>query len=290
MRRFDYYRPSSVAEAATILRERGPGGLLLAGGTDVLVQVKEADRPVQYVVSLAGIEGLAEIPEVDGGLRIGARARMLEVAAHPVVRAKYAALGDGASLVGSIQTRHAATIGGNVCNAAPSADTSPPLAVFEAVAHVAAPPGERAIPLLNLWTGPGTTVLEQDEVLTYLTLPPPAAHSGSHYQRHTPRKIMDIAAVGTAVYLELDDSGVCTKARIALGAVAPTVVRAPRAEAALVGNRVDETTAAAAGAVAATEAAPISDQRGSAEFRTHLVEVMTKQSILRAAERARVTA
>ena len=287
MRRFDYYRPSSVAEASSILRDRGPGGLLLAGGTDVLVQVKEADRPIKYVVSLGAIEGLSEISESSGGLRIGARARMLEIAAHPVVQAKYAALADGAALVGSIQTRHVATIGGNVCNAAPSADTSPPLAIFEAVAHVTAPPGERAIPVRNVWTGPGRTALAADEVLTHFTLPPVAARSGSHYQRHTPRKIMDIAAVGTAVYLELDEGGVCTAARIALGAVAPTVVRAPRAEAALVGNRIDETSAAAAGAVAATEATPISDQRGSAEFRSYLIEVMTTQSILRAAERAR---
>src|SRR5215207_3344145 len=116
MRRFEYYRPSSVAEASSILRERGPGGLLLAGGTDVLVQVKEADRQVKYVVSLAAIEGLAEISEMSGGLRIGARARMLEIAAHPLVRAKYAALSDAAALVGSFQTRHVATIGGNICN------------------------------------------------------------------------------------------------------------------------------------------------------------------------------
>ena len=286
MRRFDYYRPSSVAEASSILRERGPGGLLLAGGTDVLVQVKEAGRPVQYVVSLSAIEGLNGISEEGGGLRIGARARMIEIAAHPVVQSKYAALADGATLVGSIQTRHVATIGGNICNAAPSADTSPPLAVFEATAHIAGPAGERAVSLGSFWTGPGRTVLETGEVVTHFTLPAPGARSGSHYQRHTPRKVMDIAAVGTAVYLELDAGGVCTAARIALGAVAPTVVRAPKAEAALVGQRVDDASAAAVGAIAATEATPISDQRASAEFRTYLIEVMTRQSILRAAERA----
>lgn len=286
MRRFDYYRPSSVEEASSILRERGPGGLLLAGGTDVLVQVKEAGRAVEYVVSLAAIEGLSEISESNGDLTIGARARMVDVAVHPLVRSKFTALAEGAGLVGSIQTRHVATIGGNVCNAAPSADTSPPLAVFEAVAHIAGPAGERTVPLGSFWAGPGRTVLETGEVVTHFTLPAPGQRSGSHYQRHTPRKAMDIAAVGTAVYLELDDGGVCTAARIALGAVAPTVVRAPRAEAALLGKRVDEATAAAAAAIAATEASPISDQRASAEFRTYLIEVMTKQSILRAAERA----
>ena len=286
MRRFDYYRPASVAEASSILRERGPGGLLLAGGTDVLVQVKEAGLPVEYVVSLAAIEGLDGITEEPAGLKIGARTRMIELATHPAVQSKYAALADAAGLVGSIQTRHVATVGGNVCNAAPSADTSPPLAVFGALVHIVGPAGERAMGLDGFWTGPGRTALRSGEVVTHFTLPAPGARSGSHYQRHTPRKVMDIAAVGTAVYLELDTAGICTAARIALGAVAPTVVRAPRAEAALLGKRVDEASAAAAGAEAATEATPISDQRASAEFRTHLIEVMTKQSILRAAARA----
>ncbi len=275
-----------MAEASTILREHGEGGLLLAGGTDVLVQVKEAGRPVRYVVSLADIEGLSGITEHASGLQIGARTRMVEVAVHPSIQARYSALSDGASLVGSVQTRHLATIGGNVCNAAPSADTSPGLAVLSATAHTSGPGGERTIPILDVWTGPGRTSLEVGEVVTHFTLPAPGARSGSHYQRHTPRKVMDIAAVGTAVYLEMDAAGVCTTARLALGAVAPTVVRSPRAEAALVGGPVNEETAAAAGAIAATEATPISDQRASAEFRTYLIEVMTRQSILRAAERA----
>jgi carbon-monoxide dehydrogenase medium subunit len=286
MRRFDYYRPSSVAEASSILREHGEGGLLLAGGTDVLVQVKEAGRPVRYVVSLAGIEGLIGITEHASGLRIGARTRMVEIAGHPSIQARYSALADGAGLVGSVQTRHLATIGGNVCNAAPSADTSPALAVLDASAHIAGPNGERTLPIMDVWTGPGRTSLQQGEVVTHFTVPAPSPRSGSHYQRHTPRKVMDIAAVGTAVYLELDASGVCTLARIALGAVAPTVVRAPRAEAALVGMAVNEETAAGTAAIAATEATPISDQRASAEFRTHLIQVMTRQSILQAAERA----
>lgn len=286
MRRFDYFRPSSLGEATTILREHGDGGLLLAGGTDVLVQIKEAGRPVRYVVSLAEIEGLSGIEEHPSGLRIGARTRMVEVAEHPSIQARYSAISDGAGLVGSVQTRHLATIGGNVCNAAPSADTSPGLAVLEATAEVSGPGGDRSVPVLELWTGPGRTSLGLGEVVTHLHVPAPGARSGSHYQRHTPRKVMDIAAVGTAVYLELDATGTCTAARIALGAVAPTVIRAPRAEAALVGQPITETTAAAAGAIAATEATPISDQRASAEFRTHLIEVMTRQSILRAAERA----
>lgn len=286
MRRFDYFRPSSVAEAGAIIRERGEGGLLLAGGTDVLVQVKEAGRPVRYVVSLSAIDGLSGITEHASGLHIGARTRMAELATHPSIQARYSALSDGASLVGSVQTRHVATIGGNVCNAAPSADTSPPLAVLDATAHIAGPGGERSLPIMDVWTGPGRTSLAAGEVVTHFTVPATGARAGSHYQRHTPRKVMDIAAVGTAVYLELDAGGTCSLARVALGAVAPTVIRAPRTEAALVGKPVNETTAAAAAAIAATEATPISDQRASAEFRTYLIEVMTRLSILKAAERA----
>lgn len=286
MRRFDYYRPTSVAEASTLLREHGDGGLLLAGGTDVLVQVKEADRPVRYVVSLSGIDGLTGITEHASGLQIGARTRMAELSAHPSIQARYSALSDGAGLVGSVQTRYVATIGGNVCNAAPSADTSPPLAVLDAAAHIAGPNGERTLAVMDVWTGPGRTSLDAGEVVTHFTVPAPSTRSGSHYQRHTPRKVMDIAAVGTAVYLELDAAGTCTLARVALGAVAPTVIRAPQTEAALVGKPVNDANAAAAAAIAATEATPISDQRASAEFRTYLIEVMTRQSILKAAERA----
>lgn len=287
MRRFDYYRPDSLAEVASLFSEHGDGGVLLAGGTDVLVQIKEGGRLPRYVVALSGVPGLEGISGGGGApLRIGARTLVADVAAHPEVLAHYSALADGAGIIGSVQTRNMATLGGNICNATPSADTSPALAIFEATAHVVGTGGERDVPIGEFWTGPSRTVLQPGEVVTHFDLPAAAVHSGSHYQRHTPRKIMDIAAVGTGVYLELDASGACTSARIALGAVAPTIVRAPLAEAALAGQAITEDSAAAAAALAATEATPISDQRASAEFRTYLIEVMTKQSILLAAERA----
>jgi len=236
------------------------------------------------------LSGIPELEGISGGggspLRIGARTLVADVAAHPEVQAHYPAVADGAGIIGSVQTRNLATIGGNVCNAAPSADTSPALAVHEATVHTMSASGGRTIPIIEFWTGPGRTVLDAGEVVTHLELPVPPARSGSHYQRHTPRKVMDIAAVGTAVYLELDANGACATARVALGAVAPTVIRAPRTEAALAGQAITEDTAAAAAKIAATEATPISDQRASAEFRTYLIEVMTKQSILEAARRA----
>jgi carbon-monoxide dehydrogenase medium subunit len=285
MRRFDYYRATSVDEAIALLNEHGEGGVLLSGGTDLLVQIKEAGLAPAYVVALSGIDDLRELRSNGGGLHIGARVLMHEVAGDGAVQAQYSALCDGAGVVGSRQTRNMATVGGNVCNAAPSADTGPPLSVLDATVHIAGSGGTREVAIDDFWTGPGRTVLDS-EVVTHITVPAPPPNSGSFYERHTPRQIMDIAAVGTAVYIELDGDGNCSQARIALGAVAPTVVRAPAAEAALSGGPITAESAAEAGRAAAGEATPISDQRGSAEFRTHLVEVMTTRSILRAAERA----
>ena len=288
MRRFDYYRPASLAEATALLDEHGDGGALLAGGTDLLVQIKEGHRNPTYLVALSGIAELAELRFSEGeGLRIGAQVLMQDLADDATVRERFSALSDGAEIVGSYQTRNMATVAGNVCNAAPSADVSPPLSVLDATVHIVGANAERDTPIDEFWTGPGKNVLEPAEIVAYFAVPAPPDRAGSYYERHTPRKEMDIAAVGTSVYVELDGSGVCTKARIALAAVAPTVIRTSQAEAALVGSEISEDAATAAGKIASGEARPISDQRGSAEFRAYLVEVMTTRSILRAVERAR---
>jgi carbon-monoxide dehydrogenase medium subunit len=244
------------------------------------------------LISLSGIPELMGVHfdargDAGGELRVGARATMQEIADDATVQQRFSALADGASVVGSYQTRNMATIGGNVCNAAPSADTSPPLVVLGARAHIAGVNGERELPVEELWSGPGQTTLEPGEIATAFMMPAPPAGAGSHYERHTPRKIMDIAVVGVASYIELDAGGVVLAARIALGAVAPTVVRAPQAEQALVGHALTEEAAAEAGRIAAGEARPISDVRGSASFRRYLVETMTRASVLRSAERAR---
>ena len=288
MRRFDYHRPASLAEAVSLLREHGDGGRILAGGTDLLVQIKEGHRRPEYLLSLSGIAELEELRfSGDRGLRIGARVLMQELADDETVRERFTALAEGAEIIGSYQTRNMATVGGNVCNAAPSADISPPLSVLGATVHIVGEAGERDTPIDELWTGPGQTVLQATEIVSHFSVPLPPPGAGSSYERHTPRQEMDIAAVAAGAYVEVDGAGVCTAARIALGAVAPTVIRAPGAEAALVGGEITADRAAEAGGVAAGEATPISDQRGSAEFRRHLVEVITTRTILRAAERAR---
>jgi carbon-monoxide dehydrogenase medium subunit len=210
---------------------------------------------------------------------------MGEIEANATIRQRYTALAEGAGIVGSVQTRSMATIGGNIANAAPSADTAPPLAVFDAVAQIVGSGGSREVAVIDLADGPGSTVLAGDEVLTGFKLPLPPSNTGSVYQRHTPRAIMDIAAVGVGVRLSLDGGNI-GEARICLGAVAATIIRATEAEDALTGQPPSAELFAKAAELAQAASSPISDVRGSAEFRRHLVGVMTKRCLDIALERA----
>ena len=289
MKRFDYFAPESLEEALAILRERGDGGKLLAGGTDLLVQMKEAGLHPSYVVSLRRLRELRGIAfDERQGLRIGAMTTMAEIEQHPVVQRRYPVLVDGARILGSVQTRNMATLGGNVCNAAPSADTAPPLLVLGARADIVGPDGRRQVPLEQFFTGPGQTVLGRGEILVGLHIPAPAPRTGACYERHTPRAEMDIAVVGVAALVTLEpERDLIREARIALGAVAPTPVRAPEAEASLAGQPPSEEVFQRAAELAVDAASPISDVRGSAAFRRHLVRVMTARCLRRAVERAR---
>jgi carbon-monoxide dehydrogenase medium subunit len=289
LKRFDYLAPESLEEALAILRERGNGCKLLAGGTDLVVQMKEAGLHPSYVVSLRRLRELRGIAfDERQGLRIGAMTTMAEVEQHPGLQRRYAVLVDGARILGSVQTRNMATLGGNVCNAAPSADTAPPLLVLGARADIAGPGGRRQVPLEQFFTGPGQTVLGRDEILAGLLIPTPASRTGACYERHTPRAEMDIAVVGEAALVTLEPGGdLIREARIALGAVAPTPVRAPEAEASLAGQPPSEEAFQRAAELAAGAARPISDVRASAAFRRHLVQVMTARCLRRAVERAR---
>lgn len=287
MRRFEYFAPQSLEKALSLLKERGNGVKLLAGGTDLLVQMKEAGLHPTAVVSLHALSELRGIEvEADGGLRIGAGTDMATIETHRAVRERYTALSDGASIVGSVQTRNMATIGGNVCNAAPSADAIPPLVVLDAVARIAGPGGTRELPVAEMFAGPGKTTLAPNEIVLSFRLPAPPARTGSVYERHTPRKIMDIAVVGVGIGLTLGEGGSISDARICLGAVAPTVIRAPEAEQALTGQSPGEELFARVAELAQAAARPISDVRGSADFRRYLVGAMTKRCLGIALERA----
>jgi len=238
------------------------------------------------------IVSLLRVPELQGiefsesgGLRIGAGVTMAEVAASPVINERIRAIAEGAGVVGSLQTMNMATVGGNLCNAAPSADIAPPLLAYGAEAVVAGSNGRRTLPLEEFFLGPGRTAVMPGEILVEVIVPTPAAGTGSAYRRHTPRKQMDIAVVGVAAVLTIADAKI-KQARIALGAVAPTPVRAREAEAILEGREVSDGAFERAAEAAAQSARPISDVRASAEFRTHLVRIMTGRILREAATRA----
>ena len=286
MRRFELVLPESVDDCVRALGQHGSDAKLLAGGTDLLPQLKNHLLKPARVIDLSGVARLRALEPANGrGLRVGAAvtARTLELDA--TVRSRYLSLAESGALVGSVQVRNLATLGGNLCNAAPSADMAPPLLALDAEAVIAGPKGERRVPIAAFFTGVRRTVLAPDELLVELVVPVPGPHSGGNYLRHTPRRELDIAVVGVASQLTLAN-GVCAKARIALAAVAPVPLRATAAEQSLEGQPVTPERIARAADLAVEVARPISDQRGSAEFRRHLVRVLTRRTLTTALERA----
>ncbi|MCI0546065.1 MAG: xanthine dehydrogenase family protein subunit M [Candidatus Rokubacteria bacterium] len=286
MRRFELAMPTSVDDCLRILTEWGARAKLLAGGTDLLPQMKMGAVKPACVVDLSGVDRLGALTADARGLRIGARVTASELEHHAGVRARYLALAESAAVVGSIQVRNLATLGGNLCNAAPSADMAPPLLSLEAEAVIAGKGGERRVPFASFFTGVRQTVVRPEELLVEIVVPAPAPRSGGSYIRHTPRRELDIAVVGVASQVTLTD-GVCAKARIGIAAVAPTPVRATAAEESLAGQPLTPERIERAAELAVEVARPISDQRGSADFRRHLVRVLTRRTLTTALARAR---
>ena len=284
MKRFDYLAPNNLGEALEMLAQR-PEAAPLAGGTNVLVQIKEGHRSETALLSLKRLSDLNHISHGDEpphGLVIGAAVTMKRIAADPWIRQRYAALATAAGLIGSVQTRNMATVGGNLCNASPSADTAPPLLAFEAQAVLVSLRGERIIPLKDFFTGPGSTLLQADELLKELVVPAPVVGTGSAYVRHIPRAVMDISVVGVAAAVTLKDDKSIRHARIALGAVAPTPIRAWAAEDLLTGQMPADSLFAEAGQAAAREAKPVDDVRASVAYRRHLVNILTQDALRQA--------
>ena len=286
MRRFDLVLPGSVDECVRALAERGPDAKVVAGGTDLLPQLKNGMLRTGCVVDLSGVSQLRQLARGNGsGLRIGAAVTARTLERDREVNATYPAIAESGALVGSVQIRNLATLGGNLCNAAPSADMAPPLLALDAEAVIAGPKGTRRVPFASFFLGVRRTVLAPGELLVEIAVPHPGPHSGGNYRRHTPRRELDIAVVGVASQLTLAN-GVCTKARIALAAVAPTPVRATGAERLLEGHPVTPDLIERAARAAVEAARPISDQRGSADFRRHLVQVLTRRTLTTALARA----
>jgi carbon-monoxide dehydrogenase medium subunit len=285
VRRFELALPRSVDEALRVLSDRGSEAKVLAGGTDLLPQMKNGLLRPACVVDLSGVARVKGLQAEVAGLRIGAAVPARALERDATARSRYTALAEGAALVGSVQVRNLATLGGNLCNAAPSADMAPPLLALDAEAVIVGPKGERRVPVAEMFTGVRQTVVAPDEILVEIVVPAPAARSGGNYLRHTPRRELDIAVVGVAAQLTLSN-GVCSKARIALAAVAPVPLRARQAEQALEGKPVTLEAIDRAADLAVGVAKPISDQRGSADYRRHLVRVLTRRTLRTALQRA----
>lgn len=289
MKDIDYVAPKTLSEAIAILNENGPRAGLLAGGTDVIVQVREHRRDLDVFVDIKRIPEVNELAyDPVKGLRLGAAVPCYQVYEHAAIAKAYPGLVDSAYIIGGIQIQSRASLGGNLCNASPAADTIPALIALEATCVIAGPNGTRQVPVEKFCTAPGKTVLQRGELLVRLELPAPKPHSGARYLRFIPRNEMDIAVVGAGVSVVLDDSkSRCTSARIALAAVAPTPLFVEAAGAALVDGQLNDDLIAKAATAATNAAKPISDMRGDADYRKHLVGVLVKRAIHGAIERAK---
>ena len=227
---FEYYAPHSLEEALSLLDNRREKSKVLAGGTDLIVQMKNGNARPAVIVDAKKIPELNRLEWNNGeSLYIGAAVALSKIVAFPPVKERFGILYQACSIIGSMQLRNRGTIGGNICNAAPSADSAPPLLCLGAKAIVARSGGNRIVPLDSFFRGPGQTALATNELLVGIEVPAPPIHSSGCYLRHTPRQDMDIAVVGVASFLIISkQNNQCQEARIALGAVAPTPIRVPR--------------------------------------------------------------
>ena len=281
MKSFEFFEPTTLAEASRLFAEEH--AQLLAGGTDLVIGMKALTETPQSVISLQKIPGLAGITTDGDSINIGAMTKVREVELSADIQQHHTALAEGAAEIGSIQIRNLATVGGNIAHASPAADTVAGLLVADAQVDIASADGERTVPINELFTGPGQTVLTPGEIITRFRLPSPA--SGSHYIKHKIREVMDLAFIGVAAAIDMDN-GTITDARIGLAAVAPTPIRATEAEDLLKGNALTPELLEQAGEAAAAASSPISDLRCSAEHRREMVDVLTRRTLEQAAERA----
>ena len=287
MTELNYAAPDSLDAAVGMLADAGAGAKILAGGTDVLVLLHGDLIEPELIVDIKNIPELTEIMVEDGAWRIGAAASGMKLMDHEGFAAAWPGVIEGVALIGSMQVKGRASVGGNLCNASPAADSVPPLIAAGAVANIAGPGGARDLPVEDVMTGPGQTALQEGEMVVSFTFPKRPPHSGDCYLRLTPRTEMDIAIVGAAVNLTLDDAGVCTAARVSLGAVAPTPLLVEEAGAALVGTSVDDAALDGLSRAASAACNPIDDKRGTIEYRIKTAGVMARRAAETALDRAR---
>ena len=287
MHEFSYEAPRTVEEAVRLLGASGDGARVLCGGTDILIQMRAGVRRPSCLVDVKGIPELRQISfDPKTGLRLGAAVPCIEIFENALMHKHYPGLTEAAHLIGSTQIQSRASVGGNHCNGSPAADTTPALIALGAVAHLVGPQGARDVPVEEFVTAPGQTVVRPGELLVELRIAPPRPHSSDCYLRLIPRNEMDIAVVGVGAALTLEGER-CVAARIALGAVGPTQILARQAGDSLIGKKLDAAAIDNAARLAIEASKPIDDMRGTAEYRRHIVGVLTRRALEGAAQRAR---
>jgi len=287
MQSFDYQKVYSLQEACDAALASKGASVFMAGGTDLLVQIKEGKKRLQGILDLKGISEMDEVVITGDECSIGALTSIRTLETSLSVSAKVPLLAQAAAKLGSLQVRHRATIGGNLCNASPSADTAPALLALDAQVEIYGKAGMRVIELDEFFLGPGATALGDGELLTRLKIPLTPNRQGSVYYKLSTRKAMDLAFVGVAVLLELGGDDEIRKTRIALGAVAPTPIRVPSAEKLLEGRKLGSEAARESAELAARSCEPISDHRASAEYRREMVRELCQQGLLAAYRQAK---
>jgi CO/xanthine dehydrogenase FAD-binding subunit len=277
--KFEYHEPLTVDEACRIMGELGQSAKPLAGGTDLIVNMKKKVLSPSHVVSLSGIADLKELDSANGTVKIGACITASEIAQSETILKSFSALSKGAGSLGSPLIRNLATIAGNLVSARPAADFPPALLAYDGQVVLMKSTGERIVPLADFFKGPGQTIMEPDELLTQIILQKPPAGSGAGFIKLGVRKTLEISLTNAAAYLALDQDGSIKTARVFLGSVAPTPLRSPSAEKVLTGEKPDEALFEKAGEAAAGDSKPIDDFRASAEYKKAMVAVLTKRAL-----------
>lgn len=289
--KFEYHTPSSIEEALDQISLYGDKCKVIAGGTDLLLSMKKREATPEHLINLKGMKSLKGIiyDEADG-IKIGALTTIGDLYRDEVVRRKFHVLWDAVKMMAGQQVRNLGTIGGNLCSAAPSADTAPPLIALGALLKLTGPANVRNVEAEDFFKGPGETILKPDEILTEILISNLPENSGGAYFKLMRRNAMDLALVGVAVFLRLDEKGkTCREVRIALGAVAPTPIRATTAESVLIHKDLEDGLITEAGKKASQDAKPIDDIRASKAYRTEMIKVLTKRAVLTAYRRIKET-
>jgi CO/xanthine dehydrogenase FAD-binding subunit len=289
MQEMRYESPKTLKAAVALLAGASTQARVLAGGTDLLIQMRGGRVEPELLVDIKGIAEMTSVVVKNGVYRIGAAVPCMVLVEDKAFAKAWPGVVDGANLIGSIQVRGRATFGGNLCNASPAADTVPALIAAGAKASIIGPNGRREVPVEDIATGPGKTSLAKGEIVAFFVLPKRLRRSGDAYLRFIPRTEMDIAVVGAGINLTVNAAGTCTHARVSIGAVAERALLVPEAAAALIGTKVDEEALKRMAAAVSAACRPIDDKRGTKEYRIKVAGVMARRAAQIALERARRT-